>query len=299
MTANTLFFSTEPGVYHGWQSRLLVNSAKKHLDDSQWSIVRAVAIFPDASVVNEPLLKTLEASGCNIHIHSNYAAEITSADCYSPYNKILALKSFISENHLPNEHLLTIIDPDFLVVDRFEPQAQIDSLGGDLGNAVYAEKWTGLEPSSEFGLVLGEFLGLDTEHWRATPSVGVPVTLSIGHLKTIINDWLELTIAIRRGFNSGELVLPAMDAWCAEMWGFMAAVAKNRLPITTLHSCRFAHNESLHAAAFVHYCHAVNDNQGQVIWDKRWYEPSAGVPFAPSSAATEVGSCILNWLGGE
>jgi hypothetical protein len=290
MKQNTLFFSTEPGVYHGWQSALLVSSTKEHLDSSKWNIVRAIAVFPNASSITQTMRQTFAASGCEIHCHSNYAAELSSADCYSPYNKILALRSYLLEHCLPDEHQITIIDPDFIILKNYSPR--------DAGNSILAEQWAGLDPTSEFGQLLGEHLKLDSKNWQSTPSIGVPVTLSVRQLSLIIDDWLQFTIAIRQGFNNGTLSIAAIEAWCAEMWGFMAAVAHHELPVETSKVCNFCYDTDMSRSAFIHYCHAVNDNSGNILWDKRWYEPTAQVVFDSERAGSLSGKYLLERING-
>lgn len=285
---NVLFYSTEPGAYHGWQSDLLLRSFWSSCNNDEWSVVRAVAVYPDASHVSPAMRKTLECGQVDIFYHQSYANYLKGADCYTPYNKIIALKEWIESNEPNEERFITLIDPDFVIFRPLTPS---------ISTAVEAEVWTGLDPKSNFGTFLGEYLGLGSR-WEETPSIGVPVTLNERTLRTILPDWLRLTQMIRHGFNNGELKIDAYSAWCAEMWGFMASLCVHNIDIEVTKRCNFVYEDNLDGISMIHYCHSVINKHGATIWDKRWYEAGKGGPFRAELAAGKSGEELLRVLNG-
>jgi len=283
---NVLFYSTEPGAYHGWQSDLLLKSFWRTCSYDDSCVVRAVAVYPDASKVSGAMRRTLEMGQVNVFYHQSYANYLKGADCYSPYNKIIALKEWVELQEPDEERWITLIDPDFIILRPISTSTSAE---------VTAEVWDGLDPRSEFGRSLGDYLGLG-RRWEETPSVGVPVTLKEGALRKILPDWLRLTELMRHGFNNGELKIDAYAAWCAEMWGFMASLCVHEIDVQVTKRCNFVYEGSVDNVSMVHYCHSIVDKEGRSLWDKRWYEAGKGGPFPEEMAAGESGRELLRLL---
>lgn len=260
-------FSIDGSLYQRWQADLLAYSHKK---------------------VNQPgLLTCLYSEECTsppfdgqIFHTAPYCPHPTTGDHYPPYNKIMALSTWLKSTS-PKEEALLLLDPDCIFVTAYDEQVE-------RGKPV-AQQIGYMDPNITCNADLLKRHGYKPESMQA---IGIPTLIHWDDLAALAPLWLEHTQVIRNDPISRELV-----GWVAEMWGYVFAAAQLGLrhELRDLAHWQMDNRTNL---PFIHYCYSSSSLQGQWEWSKRTYRPWERVPRPPDDTpqATVTLISLLNAL---
>jgi hypothetical protein len=198
---------------------------------------------------------------CETFHHPTYTECLAEADRYSPYNRIVGLRTWLDSGG--GGETLLLLDPDcvFLapVLMRVRRGAAVTQAVGHM------------DIDADQELVL--------RHCRRPDAVQPVATFSTfihrDDLQELLPAWLEKTLAIRADSASRSRA-----DWIADMWGYAFAAAELGLQ----HELRpITHDQwdDARDRPLIHYCQASASPDRQWSWDKRTYRPWERVPSPP------------------
>jgi hypothetical protein len=245
-------FSVDGSLYQRWQADLLAYSYRKVGQPG-------------------PLTRLLSADGPPTPFAGNtfqtrlYSPHPATGDHYPPYNRIMALKDWLSEGH-PAEEVLLLIEPDcvFLRSLIVEPVSRGYPVSHPVGY---------MDPLANAELVQRHCSRPDL-----VDAAGIPTLLiHRDDLMELVPLWIEKTEDIRNDPTSRELI---GGGWIADMWGYTCAAAE----IGLRHKLRaLARGQGEYQAdlPIIHYCNSSSSAEHDWRWDKRYYRPWERVPDPP------------------
>jgi hypothetical protein len=245
-------FSVDGSLYQRWQADLLAYSHHKVGQPG-------------------PLTRLLSAdgpptpfAGRTFHTRS-YCPHPVTGDYYPPYNRIMALRAWLTEAP-PAEEVILLVEPDC---------AFLGPLTGELvrrGHPV-SHPIGYMDP-----LPKTELLQRHCSRPELVEPAGIPtVLIHRDDLMELIPLWIEKTEDIRNDPTSRKLL---DGGWISDMWGYTIAAAEMGLRHELRELARIQ-GEDQADLPIIHYCYASSYAEHGWHWDKRTYRPWERVPDPP------------------
>ena len=245
-------FSVDGSLYQRWQADLLAYSHRKVGQPG-------------------PLTRLFSAdgpptpfAGRTFHTRS-YCPHPATGDYYPPYNRIMALRAWLTENP-PAEEVILLVEPDCVF---------LGSLTGELVSRGYpvSHPIGYMDP-----LPQAELVQKHCSRPELVEPAGIPtVLIHREDLMEVVPLWIEKTEDIRNDPTSRELL---GGGWIADMWGYTCAAAELGLR-HKLRALARSQGEDQADLPIVHYCYASSCAEHDWHWDKRYYRPWERVPNPP------------------
>ena len=248
---NTVF-SVDGSLYQRWQADLLAYSHHKVGQPG-------------------PLTRLLSSdrpptpfAGRTFHTKS-YCPHPVTGDYYPPYNRIMALRDWLSERP-PAEEVVLLVEPDCVF---------LGSLTGELVSRGYpvSHPISYMDP-----LPQAELVQKHCSRPELVEPAGIPTLLiHRDDLMEVVPLWIEKTEDIRNDPTSRELI---EGGWIADMWGYTCAAAEIGLRHKLRELAR-VQGEDQADLPIVHYYYPSSYAEYGWHWDKRNYRPWERVPNPP------------------
>jgi peptidyl serine alpha-galactosyltransferase len=245
-------FSVDGSLYQRWQADLLAYSHRK-------------ANQPG------PLTRLLSSDrpptrfeGRTFHTRS-YSTHPVTGDYYPPYNRIMALRAWLTEAP-PAEDVILLVEPDCVFLGSLtgEPVSRGHPVSHPIGY---------MDPSPQ-----AELLQRNCSRPELVEPAGIPtVLIHRDDLTELIPLWIEKTEDIRNDPTSRELL---DGGWISDMWGYTTAAAEMGLRHDLRELARMQ-GEDQADLPIIHYCYASSYAEHGWHWDKRTYRPWERVPDPP------------------
>jgi hypothetical protein len=245
-------FSVDGSLYQRWQADLLAYSHRK--SGQPGSLTRLLSS-------DRPPTRF---AGRTFHTRS-YSVHPTTGDYYPPYNRIMALRDWLTENP-PAEEVILLIEPDcvFLRPLSEEPVSRGCPVSHPIGY---------MDPVPQ-----AELVRRHCSRPELVEPAGIPtVLIHRDDLMELIPLWIEKTEDIRNDPTSRELL---GGGWIADMWGYTIAAAEMGLR-HKLHQLARVQGEDRADLPIIHYCYDSSSADNDWNWDKRHYRPWERVPDPP------------------
>lgn len=241
-------FSVDGSLYHRWQADLLAYS---HWKAGQTGpLTQLWCAWGEPPIFDGQTFQTMP-----------YSPHPVSGDSYLPYNKPMALLTWL-EDAPPAEEAVLLLDPDCIFIApcdlsaiRGEPVSQPIGYMDPASNAELVKRH-GCKPTSVQG-------------------IGIPTLIHRDDLVALTPLWVEITEAIRTDPVSRQLA-----GWTAEMWAYIFAAARLGLRHQLRDLARWQREDQVDLP-FIHYCYASSSADGRWEWNKRTYKPWQQVPDPP------------------
>jgi hypothetical protein len=259
-------FSVDGSLYQRWQADLLAYSHRK-----------AGQPGPLTRLLSSDRPPTPFA-GRTFHTKS-YFPHPATGDSYPPYNRIMALRAWLSERP-PAEEVILLVEPDCVF---------LGSLTGKLVSRGYpmSHPIGYMDP-----LTQAELVQKHCSRPELVDAAGIPTLLiHRDDLMDVVPLWIEKTEHIRNDPKSLELI---EGGWIADMWGYTCAAAELGLRHKMRELAR-VQGEDQADLPIVHYCYASSCAQYGWHWDKRNYRPWERVPDPPSEVPS-VDNALISLL---
>jgi hypothetical protein len=263
-------FSIDDSLYHRWQADLLAYSHKK---------------------VNQsgPLTRLYSGDGTPPAFDGDtvqtkpYSPHPTTHDDYLPYNRIGALREWLTDSP-PAEKSLLVLDPDCVFLTAWTEPAE---RGRPIAHPIHA--------MSARMASNPEFLRRHGYSAESVQAMGIPLLIDRDDLQALLPLYMQKTEEIRGDPVSRELV-----DWMSDMWGYAFAAADLGLRHELRDLARWQMDDETDLP-FIHYCYSSSSADGQWQWNKRTYEPWNPVPQPPSDVcqATVALISLLNEFAGK
>ena len=241
-------FSVDGSLYQRWQADLLAYSHRKA--GQTGPLTRLWCAWGESPVFDGQTFQTMP-----------YSPHPVSGDSYLPYNKPMALLTWL-EDAPPAEEAVLLLDPDCIFIApcdlsaiRGEPVSQPIGYMDPASNAELVKRH-GCKPTSVQG-------------------IGIPTLIHRDDLVALTPLWVEITEAIRTDPVSRQLA-----GWTAEMWAYIFAAARLGLRHQLRDLARWQMEDQVDLP-FIHYCYTSSSADGRWEWNKRTYKPWQQVPDPP------------------
>ena len=245
-------FSVDGSLYQRWQADLLAYSHRK-----------ANQPGPLTRLLSSDRLPT-RFEGRTFHTRS-YSTHPATGDYYPPYNRIMALRAWLTEAP-PAEDVILLVEPDCVFLGSLtgEPVSRGHPVSHPIGY---------MDPSPQ-----AELLQRHCSRPELVEPAGIPtVLIHRDDLTELIPLWIEKTEDIRNDPTSRELL---DGGWISDMWGYTIAAAEMGLRHDLRELAR-TQGEDQADLPIVHYCYASSYAEHGWHWDKRTYRPWERVPDPP------------------
>jgi hypothetical protein len=201
-----------------------------------------------------------------------------TGDHYVPYNRLFSALEWLQDERPAGTVLL--LDPD--VVFRAPVTTTV------VPGAPRAQRWIGFDITGSVAedVVVRE-TGVDP---AAIQGVTWPALIHTSDLAALLPRWIELTAAVRA----------ATGLWESDMVAFIGAAAEQGLRFTPDTIAAFVGwpEEDVAGAPLIHYCQAVEDEDGAVLWTKHHYRPWDPIEVDPATARLDYCRDLLSILKG-
>jgi peptidyl serine alpha-galactosyltransferase len=281
-------FSVDGSLYQRWQADLLAYSHHKVGQPG-------------------PLTRLLSSdgpptpfAGTTFHTKPYFPHPVTG-DYYPPYNRIMALRAWLTENP-PTQEVILLVEPDCVFLGSLT--GELVSRGHPVSHPIRY-----MDPVPRPGWRRDQLVQKHCSRPELVEPAGIPtVLIHRDDLMEVVPLWIEKTEDIRNDPKSRELA--GASGWMADMWGYTCAAAE----IGLRHKLRPLARTPGEAQAFgyactpgedqadlpiIHYCFPWSDAANRWVWEKRTYRPWEKVPDPPDdvpSASKALIGLLNEWV---
>lgn len=247
MQVHTIF-SVDGSLYQRWQADLLAHSHwKAHQPGSLtqlWSSWSQPPAFEGRTFQTIP-----------------YSPHPISGDSYPPYNKPMAILTWLQEAS-PAEEVVLLLDPDCIFIAPCDLPVK--------RGAPVAQPISYLDPAYNMELVKRHGCKLES-----VQGIGIPMLIHRDDLAVLAPLWVEMTEVIRDDPISRRLA-----GWTAEMWAYIFAAGQLGLRHQLRELARWQMEDQADLP-IIHYCYSSANRAKGWQWNKRTYRPWERVPDSP------------------
>jgi peptidyl serine alpha-galactosyltransferase len=237
-------FSVDGSLYQRWQADLLAYSHRK--------VGQPGPLTRLFSSDGPPT----RFAGRTFHTRS-FCPHPATGDFYPPYNRIMALKDWLSEDP-PAEEVILLVEPDCVFMSPLT--GELVSRGHPVSHPIGY-----MDP-----LPMAELVDRHCSRPELVDVAGIPtVLIHRNDLRELVPLWIEKTENIRHDPRSLELL---GGGWVADMWGYTCAAAEMGLR-HELRALARVQGEDRADLPIIHYCYASSTAEHDWHWDKRHYRP--------------------------
>lgn len=203
-----------------WQSFLLINSFLQFYDEYSGATMTELVSCPNISYRSPwegklpPHVKTL-----TVLDFQSKSPELWNGQGmpYWPYNKPIALQAWLdSKSAPPDTDMAVVIDPDFIMLRPLSREFTKITEKQVVANYYAISGWQNYRIIANICSHTPHCKKL-SEQEKMSHSVGVPNILHISTLRQIVPGWLEYTIKLHTGADTGS-------SWSDEQYGYIFSV---------------------------------------------------------------------------